>query len=378
MKTVCERNQCAGCMACVDKCPKGAIAIQDSIKFYNAMIDDTLCIECGACHRICQYNNPPKFYETIEWLQGWANDSQIRENSSSGGAATAILKQFIKRGGIVCSCAMEQGIFGFTFADNEDAIGQFRGSKYVKSTPVRVYKRINEYLLDGKEVLFLGLPCQVAAAKNYVTPRYLHNLFLVELICHGTPSPQVLDYFLNDYKLRMDELEDIRFRKKDNFKLLSETEKMESISPNGSQDLYSYSFLNCTTYTENCYNCIYAQRLRIADITLGDSWGSDLSMDEKKKGINLIMCQSEKGIDLVRSSDLHIENVDKDKSIAANRQLRAPSVAPPERECFFDTLCEKKSFIKAFSKAYPHKYIKYKIKVLLFKIRKVRGRLSEN
>lgn len=360
-------------MACVDKCPKGAITIQDSIEFYNAIIDDTLCIECGACHKICQSNNPPEFYETIEWLQGWANDPQIRENSSSGGAATAILKQFIRRGGIVCSCTMKQGIFCFKFADNEGTIEQFRGSKYVKSTPFGVYKKTNEYLVDGKEVLFLGLPCQVAAVKNYVAPKHLHNLFLVELICHGTPSPQVLDYFLNDYNLKMDELEDIKFRKKDNFRILSKSEKMLSISPNGSQDLYSYSFLNCTTYTENCYKCVYAQQERIADITLGDSWGSDLSLDEKKKGISLIMCQSEKGIELVKSSDLHIENVDKDKSIAANRQLRAPSVAPPEREYFFHILNEKKSFVNAFSKVYPQKYIKYKIKVLLSKIRKVRG-----
>ena len=72
-------------------------------------------------------------------------------------------------------------------------------------------------------------------------------------------------------------------------------------------------------------------------------------------------------------TDLHIENVDKDKSIAANRQLRAPSVAPPEREYFFHILNEKKSFVKAFSKVYPQKYIKYKIKLLLSKIKKCVG-----
>jgi coenzyme F420-reducing hydrogenase beta subunit len=373
LRTVCEINQCAGCMACVDRCPKGAITIQDSIESYNAIIDDTLCVECGACYKICQSNNPPQFNETMEWFQGWANEQNIRENSSSGGAATAILKQFARRGGIVCSCMMKDGIFGFEFTDYEGSIDQFSGSKYVKSSPIGIYNKINEYLCEGKKVLFLGLPCQVAAVKNYVVPKYEPNIFLVELICHGTPSPLVLDYFLNDYNLRINDLQDIKFRKKDNFRILSNSDKIMSISPNGTQDLYSYSFLNCTIYTENCYSCVYAQQKRVADITLGDSWGSDLSSDEKKKGISLIMCQNEKGLRLVKESDLHLEIVDKDKSIAANRQLRVPSVAPLERKQFFHILKMKKSFLNAFSRVYPRKYIKFKIKVLLSKIWRVRG-----
>lgn len=40
MKTVCELNKCAGCMACVDICPKGAIEIKDSLSAYNAEIDE--------------------------------------------------------------------------------------------------------------------------------------------------------------------------------------------------------------------------------------------------------------------------------------------------------------------------------------------------
>ena len=38
-------------------------------------------------------------------------------------------------------------------------------------------------------------------------------------------------------------------------------------------------------YTENCYSCRYASQSRVSDISLGDSWGSELSEEEKKKGI---------------------------------------------------------------------------------------------
>lgn len=32
MNTVCEMDQCVGCMACIDICPKNAIKIVDSLK----------------------------------------------------------------------------------------------------------------------------------------------------------------------------------------------------------------------------------------------------------------------------------------------------------------------------------------------------------
>ena len=39
MVTVCEKDMCAGCMACIDICPKDAITIRDSLHAYNAVID---------------------------------------------------------------------------------------------------------------------------------------------------------------------------------------------------------------------------------------------------------------------------------------------------------------------------------------------------
>lgn len=44
MVTVCEKDQCAGCMACLEVCSKNAINIKDSIKSYNAIIDEKRCI----------------------------------------------------------------------------------------------------------------------------------------------------------------------------------------------------------------------------------------------------------------------------------------------------------------------------------------------
>lgn len=83
--TVCAQDCCTGCMACVDVCPKEAICIVDTITAYNALIDGQKCIECGACHKICQNNRYIKGQRPIFWKQGWARDDEIRKSSSSGG-----------------------------------------------------------------------------------------------------------------------------------------------------------------------------------------------------------------------------------------------------------------------------------------------------
>ena len=49
MRTVCKENSCTGCMACVGKCKKEAISIQDNLSAYNAVIDESKCVSCGAC-----------------------------------------------------------------------------------------------------------------------------------------------------------------------------------------------------------------------------------------------------------------------------------------------------------------------------------------
>ena len=132
------------------------------------------------------------------------------------------------------------------------------------------------------------------------------NSAVLDLICHGSPSPQLLEKFLEENKVNIHTIENLKFRNKTAFGLESGYKR---ISFDAQQDLYTFAFLTSLDYTENCYSCRYATLDRVSDITLGDSWGSELSREEQKKGISLILCQTEKGVELVKSAGFELEEV---------------------------------------------------------------------
>lgn len=355
MKTVCEENMCAGCMACVDICPRQAISIVDTLKEYNAVIDEEKCVDCNLCHNVCQVNFTPKLKKPLVWYEGWA-DKFIRKDSSSGGVATALISSF---DGIICSCVFKNGQFIFEFDEGEK--GKFAGSKYIKSNPKGAHKSILQKLKEGTKVLFVGLPCQCAAIINYTKNHQL--LYTVDLVCHGTPSPQFLEMYLKENGLNIKEISDLQFRRKTKFGLYS---KHVEIVPLRSTDLYTYAFLKSIDYTENCYYCKYAMLERVSDITIGDSWGSELNINEQKKGVSLILCQTNKGIELVNKAGLTLKDVDLNKAVQANHQLINPSIAPKQRNLFFVNL--KYGFNRAIRAAYPKYYYKERLKIIMTKL----------
>lgn len=338
MKTVCEKDQCAGCMACIDICSQNAISIVDSLKAYNAVIDTRKCLNCNLCHKVCQKNFPAKSEHPIQWYQGWAENDTLREKGSSGGIASAVAKSFIENGGIVWSCTFKNGEFGFENAKHLEELGKFIGSKYVKSNPRGVYKQIKTSLKEGQKILFIGLPCQVSALKNYIGEKLNDNLYTIDLICHGTPSPQVLELFLKQYGYSLRNLKNIQFRIKAKFMVYIDS---KGVITNGVSDKYSIAFLNSLTYTENCYQCMYAKTDRVSDLTLGDSWGSELQSKEQKSGISLALCQTSKGMEILQEAELHLETVNIERAIQHNHQLLFSSKKPNGRDKFFSKLGKK-------------------------------------
>lgn len=363
-KFVCEENHCVGCMACVEACPKQAIKIVDSLEAYNAVIDLQKCVDCNACHKICQNINPPSLAKPLVCVQGWSKNEKSREKSSSGGFAFEIAKKFIDQGGLVYSCTFVNGEFVFKVANTIDELEAFRGSKYVKSNQIGVFRNIKQALEQEKMVLFIGLPCQVAGLKKLLKGKFDDKLYTVDLICHGTPSVKLLEKFFEQYGIDIRKTSTISFRKNNEFNIFENSEK---VVPNGIMDFYTISFLKGLTYTSNCYKCRFAQIQRGTDITLGDAWGSGLPEEQQRKGISMALCQTDKGKRLLYSADLELYPFDIERAIEANHQLEYPSKMPKSREHFFSGLKKGKSFNSQVLRAYPETCIKQYIKILLHK-----------
>ena len=362
MKTVCQKDHCCGCKVCADACKQKAITVLDHIDAMNAVIDLEKCNSCGRCIKLCPNLAPTEKRVTISWQQGWAVSAVDRMESSSGGFATAIAKSFVRNGGIVCSCSFREGQFRFSFAEKEEEVKQFQGSKYVKSDPQGCYEEAMNYIKIGKELLFIGLPCQVAAMRNYVGREYEDRLYTVDLICHGTPSAKMLQRYLSGKQFDLAAMHDISFRHNNKFGIMQHG---NPIVHGWLGDNYISSFLEGLTYTENCYSCQYATRMRVSDLTLGDSWGSEFAQDEVEKGISLALCQTEKGEKLLSQGDLALFKVDYEKAVQSNAQLQHPSKKPDNRDRFLQDIKRDVPFDRAYAYLYPKHYLKQKIKQVI-------------
>lgn len=338
MKTVCEPNKCNGCMACRSVCPKQCILVQDDIVAFNAIIDESSCVECDRCKKVCPNTTVVEKRMPVEWKQGWA-DRKIRSQSSSGGAASALMRSFIAKGGFVASCLFKEGKFVFEITKDMNVVKRFAGSKYVKSDCCGIYEKVAARLKTHK-VLFIGLPCQVAALQNYVQNK--DDLYTVDLICHGTPSYKLLDKFLREHGIEPRECSDIHFRSNTSMGMSVDG---ITLNPEGMDD-YLRVFLDSLDYTENCYTCQFARLDRVGDITLGDSWGSEYK-DELKKGVSLLLIQSERGKELVYEAEMELKDVDISIATRENQQLMYPCPLKPERDKFLDMIKRGKSFSSA-------------------------------
>lgn len=364
MLTICEERMCAGCMACADICPTGAVSVEPGIDFYRPVIDQEKCIDCGRCAKACQQLHPAEFRDPAIWYQGWVEDAAERGASSSGGFATAIARAFAASGGVVCACAFFEGCFGFEVVDEPAGVGRFRGSKYVKSDPSGAYVQVRDHLMAGRRVLFIGLPCQVSAMRNFVGKQLEARLYTIDLICHGTPSPQLLETFLRERGYELDDLNDIAFRRKARFQLRDGSVTIDSP---GVVDRYLVAFLEGLDYTENCYSCTYARRERVSDLTLGDSWGTELT-DEMANGVSLALCQTAKGEEMLRSAELKLLPVDKERAVANNKQLVRPMKRPAAREQFLSDIALSVPFGRAVKRALPKQCRRQDVKRVLARL----------
>ena len=210
---LCDHNQCTVCGACVNICPKQCISYKENIYgFLYPYIDSDLCISCGKCISVCHaINDITKNYPQNAYAV-WSNDTEDRRTSTSGGAASVFYKQMLKIGGYCYGATYDNNLNVVIRGYRDERIIEFKNSKYVHSDMVESYKEIESLLYNNERVIFIGLPCQVAALKTYIKNDY-DNLITVDLICHGTPPNKYLAEHIEMINSKTNKkIDTIRFR----------------------------------------------------------------------------------------------------------------------------------------------------------------------
>ncbi len=339
MESVCDFDKCTGCGLCAFSCTKGCISMskRDSFGHLYPIVDTEACIDCGLCQKKCPVLNPVEQREPFAAYAAWSKDENDYKSSASGGVASVISQYVIENGGVVYGCSMLPDIeVKHIRVDTISDLAKLKGSKYVQSNMADVYPLLKEDVRSGRMTLFTGTPCQVAAVKKMFKDQP-DNLILVDLICHGVPSLEILKRHV-ERVASYPHYSNVIFRDGYYVCLKVEADGKEVYSrrhiprPRRYDEWYLDTFLDGYTYRGSCYKCRFACLQRASDITIGDFWGlgkdiSSANIPARPYGCSVVLPSTECGKKIVEgiSSKTHLYERTVKEAAKGNGQLNWPT-----------------------------------------------------
>lgn len=366
--TFTEKATCCGCEACVQVCPKKAITMQeDDEGFSYPVVDNGLCVECGLCEKVCQYEvEVLKNTEKQNAYGGHINDDKVLNESTSGGAFSAIVDAWCDNNYVIFGAKSEGLKVWHSHITDKKELGSFRRSKYSQSVIGNSYSEVKEYLSQGKKVLFSGTPCQVAGLRAFLRNKDYDNLLTIEVICEGVPSRLFVRKL--EEKIQKEKnaiVKSLDYRCKDTNKWdyqvmnISYSSLHNPASGTIKRDRWFNPFwsiwLSHLMSRPSCYKCLYTTSNRVADISLGDLWGVHIycpDLYNSDKGASLIVANTAKGNDAVKKAmqqNFIGRELEFSQALKYQGPMRKSIAENPDREKFmddlhtmdYDSLCKK-------------------------------------
>lgn len=344
-----SKQTCCGCGSCAFLCPTGAISMEaDADGFVYPRIDQEKCIDCGRCRASCAFHartaDPAAMPSAVYALRH--KDLEVLKHSTSGGAFTAISDAILDRGGVVFGAALDEHLqVRHICAETKQERDAMRGSKYVQSDLNTVFPQVKEQLRRGREVLFVGTPCQVDALRHYLRGEEHNRLFTCDFICHGVPNQRLFDDYCAYVEQKSGQkIKTHLFRDKQFFGW----SHMESnLYTDGKWDGTSFlsqiqktAFYSGIAQRDSCFSCKYTNLDRPGDLTIADFWGVEncLPSFADKRGVSLVMLNTEKGTQLFEQikNTCDFEVCAVESALSAQPHTRQPLEESPLRAAFWE------------------------------------------
>lgn len=369
-----SKFECSGCTACYNACPtKAIVMVENKEGFKEPKIDTEKCIHCGICNKVCVMQNGYKKPDEQPLVYGVKNKNlDERKESQSGGAFYILAKHILEQNGIVYGAMLDTDyIVRHTRCESLEETKKLRGSKYVQSDLGDIFENVKDDLEANKQVLFSGTPCQVVGLKAFLKKDY-KNLFSVDLICHGVPSPKVWRDYVEWQRNRFKRKQVYSFNFRDNQRgwgphfesfLTDNTKKRYAI--------YTKIFYSHNAMRKSCYVCPFTNVQRVSDFTIGDFWGIENVKPEFKDvyGVSVILVNTEKAKQewnkVKGEFDLFLSKVE--DVLPRNPCLQKPFDMPSTREIFWRDYEKGFGFV---AKRYGEWNMKGKMKTVVKRILK--------
>lgn len=351
-----EKKQCCGCGACVQKCPRKCISfVQDKEGFLYPSVNRSKCVNCGICISVCPFHHPSDDRMPIKSFAAYNIDEETRRESSSGGVFSSLAKIVLGEGGVAFGAMFDEHwnvVHGYV--EKMDDLSKLRGSKYVQSLVGNAYMLAEQFVKEGRLVLFSGTPCQVAGLKKYLGKEY-ENLITMDCICHGVPSPKIWKWYL-DLDKRHSRIVGINFRNKDNgwkrYNFAVDYGKDDcSLRTYHRENPYMMAFLDNMTLRPSCSSCQAKSGRSHSDVTLADFWNVDKVVEgmDDDKGVSLLLVNTVKGVRLLEQMhDVVSHEVDFKQAVQFNKAWGESFLMHPHRELFFSSYHKHKKDFDAF------------------------------
>lgn len=352
MITIIDKHNCCGCSACAQRCPKQCITMQeDEEGFLYPQVDTATCVDCGLCEKVCPIFATKQSHEPLKVFAATNPDENVRKESSSGGIFSMLAEGIIRERGVVFGARWnKEWNVEHSYTEAIEGLKAFRSSKYVQSNINDSYQKAEEFLKEGRKVLFSGTPCQIAGLKSFLRKEY-YNLLTVVCACHGIPSPKLWQKYLSEVS-KGKVIAAINHRDKRtgwrNYSVVIQFANGKKKAQTHDDNPWTRAFIKNLTLRPSCHTCKIKIPHTNADLMIADLWGDTLLHPEtamEDKGITSIVVLSEKGLDVIKDLD-----VIKEFTFEQIRHYNSAMVEPAEsshlRNQFMRLMGEGKCFSK--------------------------------